>query len=155
MILGIDHVGLATDDPAAVGGYLAALGLQRFDAGVAEAYGVSCDFWRWAGMTSAASGAGAAGRPAQPAVEVVAPVREGSAVSHRLARNGPGLYHLALEVDDLDAELARLRGAGFTAVDREPCAGAREGMRVAFVYAGRPAGVLVELVQYGADRPPA
>jgi methylmalonyl-CoA/ethylmalonyl-CoA epimerase len=143
VIKGIDHIGLATDDPAALEPFLTALGLRRDDAAVAEPYGVSCEFW----SHPAAGG--------QPAVELVSPVRADSAVTDRLAKQGPGLYHLAFEVDELEPELARLRGAGFVQIDATPCAGARPGMRVAFLYLRKPAATLIELVEYGRPTEPA
>ena len=137
MILGIDHVGLATDDPAGLSVFLTALGLRRDDGGIAENYGVACEFW---------SHPGSAG---QPALELVSPAGQDSAISDQLAQRGPGLYHLAFEVDDLPAELSRLRASGFVAIDAKPCAGARPGMQVAFMYLRKPAALLIELVQYG------
>jgi len=136
MILGIDHIGLATHDPAGVGAAMAALGMRMADGGIAESYGVTCEFWQHPGAGD------------RPAVELVAPAREDSAVTAYLDRRGPGLYHIAFQVDDVELELARLRGHGFVPVDREPCAGARPGMRVAFMYVRKPAGLLIELVQY-------
>lgn len=136
MILRIDHVGLVTGDPAGVGRYLDALGMRAVDGGLAGDYGVSCEFWQHPA--------------AAPAIEVVAPVRDDSAVTDYLARKGPGLYHIAFEVDDVEFELCRLKKSGFVAVDRQPCAGARPGMQVAFMYAGKPAGLLIELVRYAA-----
>ncbi|WDV31923.1 VOC family protein [Streptomyces sp. AD16] len=109
MILRLDHVGLATDDPGGVGGFLSTLGLRKYDEGHADDYGVACEFWQFAG------GLG------NPAVEVVSPSRERSEISGRLERQGPGLYHLAFEVDDLDSERTRLRGEGWKAVDATPC----------------------------------
>jgi methylmalonyl-CoA/ethylmalonyl-CoA epimerase len=135
VILGIDHLGVATDEPDGVAGFLTALGMHRSDAGIAADYGVACEFWRYP------TGDGTA-------VELVSPTREDSAVSGRLAEDGPGLYHIAFAVDDLRGELDRLRRNRFRLVDREPCAGARPGMRVAFLYLPRPAGLLVELVEY-------
>jgi methylmalonyl-CoA/ethylmalonyl-CoA epimerase len=134
VILGIDHIGLATGDPAALAPYLDALGLRRSDAGIAAQYRVACEFWQ----------------PARdgPSIELVSPAGAGSVLAGHLARRGPGLHHIAVEVDVIGPELDRLRGAGFTAVDRQPCAGARAGMLVAFTYLARPAGLLVELVQY-------
>ena len=143
MIKGIDHIGLATEDPAALAPFLTALGLRLDDAAVAEPYGVSCEFW----SHPAAGG--------QPAVELVSPVRSDSAVTDRLAKLGPGLYHLAFEVDELEPELARLRAAGFVQIDATPCAGARPGMRVAFMYLRKPAATLIELVEYGEPTGPA
>jgi methylmalonyl-CoA/ethylmalonyl-CoA epimerase len=136
VILGIDHIGLATDDPAGTAPFLAALGLGMFDRGIAADYGVACEFWRHS------DGIG------QPAIEMVAPVRQDSSVTDRLEKHGPGLYHVAFGVDDLAGELTRLRGHGFVPTGLRPCAGARQGMRVAFMYARKPAGLLIELVQY-------
>lgn len=135
MIIRIDHVGCAASDPAGAGALLAAMGLVRTDSGAAAAYGVHCDFWT------------APGDPTGTAVEIVSPKRADSAVSDRLEAVGPGLYHVGFEVDDLETDVAALRQHGLYPIDREPCAGARPGMRVAFLYSG-PAGLLIELVQY-------
>jgi methylmalonyl-CoA/ethylmalonyl-CoA epimerase len=143
MILRIDHIGLATGAPDALAPYLGALGMSKVDGGVAGDYRVACEFWH-------------SGRhDGEPSIELVSPAGDGSVLDAHLARRGPGLHHIAVEVDELEAELERLRSAGFTAVDREPCAGARPGMRVAFTYLPRPAGLLVELVQYGAGQHPS
>ncbi|MFC3455190.1 VOC family protein [Amycolatopsis speibonae] len=136
MLLGIDHIGLATDDPSALGPAMTTLDLSKLDNGIADGYRVACEFWQPAG------GGG------RPLIELVSPAGPGSALDGHFARFGPGLHHIAFEVDDLVPELNRLREAGFTPVDREPCTGARQGMLVAFLYLARPAGLLVELVQY-------
>lgn len=138
MILRIDHIGLATPEPDALGPYLAALGLSKVDEGVAPGYGVACEFWArgWAA--------------GEPSIELVSPAQTGSVLDRHLAHGGPGLHHIAVEVDRIEPELSRLRQAGFTPVDREPCAGARAGMTVAFTYLPKPAGLLVELVRYEA-----
>jgi methylmalonyl-CoA/ethylmalonyl-CoA epimerase len=134
MILGVDHVGLMTNDPDAVGEFMIALGLRKSGSGVADDYGVACEFW---------------GTPQGSAIEVVSPVRENSSVSDMLGRSGPGLFHVAFLADDIELEFSRLRRKGFAAVDSRPCRGARPGMKVAFMYLPKPAGILVELVQYG------
>ncbi|HJQ00462.1 MAG TPA: VOC family protein [Jatrophihabitans sp.] len=139
MILGIDHIGLATDDADRVGRLLSTLGMRHDDGGLADEYGVTCDFFSFAGGNG------------QPAIELVAPARPDSSVSQQLARRGPGLYHLAFQVDDLEGELARLSAAGFVQIDATPCAGARPGMRVAFLYLPKPAATLIELVHYAAQ----
>lgn len=138
MILRIDHVGLVTHGAAGVAALLAALGLERTDLGRAPDFGVACEFWGVAGATGG------------PTVEVVSPLGDDSAVAGRLARAGPGLYHVAFEVDDVERELTRLSGNGIAPVDGLPRSGARPGMRVAFVYLPKPASVLVELVEYTA-----
>lgn len=137
MILGIDHIGLATDDPDAVGSFLTVLGMRLIDDGVAAAYGVTYHFWQHPGD--------------RPAVELVAPAKNDSAVTGYLSRKGPGLYHIAFEVDDVEFELTKLKES-FVPVDSTPCAGARQGMQVAFMYLRKPAGLLIELVQYSIGR---
>jgi methylmalonyl-CoA/ethylmalonyl-CoA epimerase len=137
MIVGIDHIGLATDDPVGVAPFLTALGLCQAARGVADAYAVACEFWHHPGAAGA------------PSLELVSPNGEDSAISARLARHGPGLYHVAFEVDGLESELVRLTQAGFVAVDQAPRAGAKPGMRVSFLYLRKPAGLLIELVEYG------
>ncbi|MFI9450671.1 VOC family protein [Amycolatopsis sp. NPDC052450] len=140
MLLGIDHIGLVTEEPSALGPAMTALGMSELDSGIAAEYRVACEFWQ------------PAGRDGQPLIELVSPAGPGSALDGHLTRFGPGLHHIAIEVDDLEPELNRLREAGFTMVDREPCAGARPGMLVAFTYLARPAGLLLELVQYSQAR---
>jgi methylmalonyl-CoA/ethylmalonyl-CoA epimerase len=143
VILGIDHIGLATDDAAGAGAFLTALGMRQTDTGIAEAYGVSCEFWAYDSDRRDLS------RGGWPAIETVCPLRADSSVTGRLARNGPGLYHVAFTVDDIGAEILRLREHGFAPIDTHPQIGAREGMQVAFMYAPKPASILIELVRYG------
>ncbi len=66
---------------------------------------------------------------------------------HRfLASRGEGIHHLALEVPDLGAALARVRGAGGRLIDETPRRGS-EGTRVAFIHPTSTHGVLIELVE--------
>jgi methylmalonyl-CoA/ethylmalonyl-CoA epimerase len=84
------------------------------------------------------------------ALQLIAPVGEDSTVARFLARGGEGLHHIALEVDDLRAELRRLEKAGVALVDREPRRGGG-GHLVAFVHPRGNLGVLVELVERARD----
>lgn len=79
-------------------------------------------------------------------IELVAPTRDDSPVARYLERRGPGLHHVALRVDDVEHELARLVADGARAIDPTPRPG-RGGSRVAFLHPGWTNGVLVELVQ--------
>jgi methylmalonyl-CoA/ethylmalonyl-CoA epimerase len=81
-------------------------------------------------------------------VELLAPLEEDTPVGRFLARRGPGMHHVAYEVDDLRAELARLDGAGVQLVDREPRLGLY-GLQVAFIHPDAVHGVLTELVTHG------
>jgi methylmalonyl-CoA/ethylmalonyl-CoA epimerase len=63
-----------------------------------------------------------------------------------LERRGEGLHHVAYEVDDLEATLARLKEKGVQLIDQEPRPGGR-GHMVAFVHPKGNRGLLVELIQ--------
>jgi methylmalonyl-CoA/ethylmalonyl-CoA epimerase len=81
-------------------------------------------------------------------VELLAPLHADTAVGRFLARRGPGMHHVAYEVDDLRAELARLDDQGVQLVDREPRPGLY-GLQVAFIHPDAVHGVLTELVTSG------
>jgi methylmalonyl-CoA epimerase len=87
---------------------------------------------------------GAAGRA--PKIELVGPTDAASPVTRFLERRGPGLHHVAFEVDDLTAAMARLRAAGFQPIGDESAGGA-DGKRVAFIHPRSAGGVLVEVVE--------
>jgi len=78
-------------------------------------------------------------------VELLSALGEDTPVGRFLARRGPGMHHIAYEVDDLHAELARLDGEGVQLVDREPRRGLY-GLQVAFIHPDAVHGVLTELV---------
>lgn len=67
-------------------------------------------------------------------------------VGRFLERQGPGLHHIAYEVDDLEDTLAELKAAGIRLIDEEPRRGGR-GHMVAFVHPKDNHGLLVELIQ--------
>ena len=77
-------------------------------------------------------------------LELLEPTDESSAVSAFIERRGEGIHHICIEVDDIEAALARLEQQGTPLVDRTPRAGA-EGSRVAFVHPRGTGGVLIEL----------
>jgi len=71
-------------------------------------------------------------------------------VQRFLDRRGPGLHHVALEVDAIDAAVADLTERGVRLVDEEPRPGGM-GTRIAFVHPSAFGGMLVELVQRPAQ----
>jgi methylmalonyl-CoA epimerase len=81
-------------------------------------------------------------------VELLAALAPDTAVGRFLARRGPGMHHVAYEVDDLSAELARLEGEGARLIDATPRRGLF-GTEVAFVHPESVHGVLSELVARG------
>lgn len=79
-------------------------------------------------------------------IELLEPTGEGSPVAAFLARRGEGIHHLCLGSDDVAADDAALRAAGFQVLRPEPTPGAG-GSRVQFVHPRSAHGVLVELAE--------
>ncbi len=79
-------------------------------------------------------------------VELLAPLGPDTPVGKFLARQGPGLHHVAYQVRDIEAALATLKQAGTQLIDAQPRTGIR-GSRVAFLHPRSSLGVLTEIVQ--------
>lgn len=79
-------------------------------------------------------------------VELVRPTTATSGAAKFLAKRGPGLHHIALEVDDLDAMLVRLQEKGVRLINETPIRAAG-GSRAAFIHPESANGVLVELYE--------
>ena len=79
-------------------------------------------------------------------VELLSPLGEDTPVGRFLARNGPGLHHVAYAVADIDATLGRLAAPGGELIDSSPRIGIRRS-RVAFLHPRSTGGVLTEIVQ--------
>jgi methylmalonyl-CoA/ethylmalonyl-CoA epimerase len=79
-------------------------------------------------------------------VELLAPLGPDTPVGKFLAKNGPGLHHVAYQVSDIDATLQSLKDAGLQLIDQQPRTGIR-GSRVAFMHPRSTAGVLTEIVE--------
>jgi methylmalonyl-CoA/ethylmalonyl-CoA epimerase len=84
-------------------------------------------------------------------IELLAPLGEQTPVGRFLAKNGPGLHHVAYQVDDIEATLSALKRAGMRMIDEQPRAGIRSS-RVAFVHPSATGGVLTEIVQPAPER---
>ena len=63
-----------------------------------------------------------------------------------LEKKGPGIHHVAFEVDDVDAAVTELLAKGVRMIDKAPRAGAH-GCRIAFIHPAETGGVLMELCQ--------
>ena len=79
-------------------------------------------------------------------VELLAPLSEDTPVGRFLAKQGPGMHHVAYQVTDIDAVLASLKEAGMQLIDEHPRGGIR-GSRVAFLHPRSTGGVLTEIVE--------
>ena len=80
-------------------------------------------------------------------IELLEALNPDSPVGKFLARRGPGIHHIAVEVPDIKAALAALKDKGARLIDETPRVGAG-GCLVAFVHPSTTNGVLLELVQH-------
>ncbi len=78
-------------------------------------------------------------------VELLAPTDDDTPVGRFLAKRGPGMHHIAYEVDDVGVVLAELAAAGADLIDATPRVGLF-GLQVAFVHPDAVHGVLTEVV---------
>ncbi len=81
-------------------------------------------------------------------IELLASLDPDTPVGRFLERRGPGMHHVAFEVDDVAAELAALAAQGAELIDETPRRGLN-GMNIAFIHPHATGGVLAELVAHG------
>ena len=79
-------------------------------------------------------------------VELVRPTSDDSGIAKYLAKRGPGMHHICLEVDDIEGMMAQLKSKGIRLINEEPRLAA-DGKKYAFIHPESTAGVLVELYQ--------
>lgn len=79
-------------------------------------------------------------------VELLEPTSDQSAIHKFLLLKGEGIHHVAFEVEDIYAEMERLKGEGFQALTEKPYIGALNKL-VCFFHPRTTNGVLVELCQ--------
>lgn len=79
-------------------------------------------------------------------LELVMPTSPDSPVAKHLEKNGPGIHHIAYQVEDVAAEIKRLKAEGVRLVDETPRTGAHK-TRIAFLHPKASGGILTELVQ--------
>jgi methylmalonyl-CoA/ethylmalonyl-CoA epimerase len=131
MLQRIDHIGVAVDDlDAAIALYEGVLGMPVVHRETVSEQGVE------AVLLDVGDGH----------VELLAPLGPDTPVGRFLAKQGPGLHHVAYAVTDIEATLAQLGGAGVALIDEEPRTGIRDS-RVAFVHPKSTGSVLTEIVQ--------
>ena len=129
--LNIDHIGVAVKDlEQAAAFYENVLGIKR--AGVEEVAGqqVKVMFLPCGDCE----------------VELLESTAEGSPVDRFLNKNGEGVQHIAIRVEDIDAALADLKEKGVRLIDEKPRYGAG-GARIAFIHPKETNGVLLELCE--------
>jgi methylmalonyl-CoA/ethylmalonyl-CoA epimerase len=82
----------------------------------------------------------------ESSIELLEPTSEDSPIAKFLEKRGSGIHHIAIQVDDIEAALARHHEAGARLIDNEPRIGAHN-MKIAFIHPKASGGVLLELCQ--------
>lgn len=82
-------------------------------------------------------------------IELLEATAEDSPIAKFVEKRGGGIHHIAVEVEDIAAALAKLKAEGMRLIDETPRIGA-ENCLVAFVHPSSANGVLLELVQKNA-----
>jgi len=130
----LDHIGIAVKDlAAALAFYRDALGLDIEGTEDVASQKVRAHF----------AGVG------ESRLELLEATGPDSPIAKFLDKRGPGLHHITLRVDDIQAALDQLRAKGIRLIDEQPRPGAERSL-VAFVHPASTGGVLVELKQSGA-----
>ena len=134
----LDHIGIAVADlGASLAFFRDGLGLEVPGSEEVSSQRVRAHFLH-------------AGRSSLELLEATAP---DSPIAKYLGKRGPGLHHITLRVDDIQAALAQLKSRGVRLIDEAPRPGA-EGALVAFIHPASAPGVLVELKQAATGPPP-
>ncbi|WP_219945140.1 methylmalonyl-CoA epimerase [Iamia sp. SCSIO 61187] len=137
MFTHLDHVGIAVPDlDEALAFYASTFDLHSVHEEVNEEQGV-----REAMLAIGDSGS---------CIQLLAPLRPDSPIGKFLDRSGPGIQQMAYRVEDIDDVCATLRDRGVTLLYETPKTGTA-GSRVNFIHPRDAGGVLVELVEPGAD----
>jgi methylmalonyl-CoA/ethylmalonyl-CoA epimerase len=128
--LRIHHLGVAVDDlDEALGTYERLFGARVEHRATVEEQGVEA----------------ASVRLGESRLELLASLGEETPVGKFIAKRGPGMHHVAYEVEDLSGALRDLSDQGAELIDEAPRSGLF-GLQVAFVHPDAAHGVLAELV---------
>lgn len=127
----VEHIGIAVRNFSEANGlYFKLLGVDPYKTEYVESEAVNTSFFK-VGDTK---------------IELLEGTTPDSAISKFVEKRGEGIHHIAFEVEDIYAEMERLKGEGFILLNEQPKKGA-DNKLVCFVHPKSANGVLVELTQ--------
>jgi len=127
----IDHIGIAVRDLADSNDlFRKLLGSASYKTELVESEHVTTSFFQIG----------------ESKIELLVASDPESPIARFIEKRGEGIHHIAFEVQDIRAEIARLEAEGFIPLNREPKPGA-DNKLVAFLHPKSSNGVLVELCQ--------
>jgi len=127
----VEHIGIAVESlDAANTVYTAMLGIGCYKIEEVPAEGVRTAFYK-VGETK---------------IELLESTVDDGPIAKFIRKRGPGIHHIAFEVDDIVSAMQRLRASGFILIRDEPAAGA-DNKLVCFIHPRSAQGTLIELCQ--------
>lgn len=130
-MINVEHIGIAVKDFKASNNlYTRLLGVEPYKTEQVASEGVNTSFFK-VGDTK---------------IELLEGITEESAITKFIQKKGEGIHHIAFEVTDILAEMARLKDEGFQLLNDAPKKGA-DNKLVCFVHPKSASGVLIELTQ--------
>ncbi|HEY4650565.1 MAG TPA: methylmalonyl-CoA epimerase [Pontibacter sp.] len=127
----VEHIGIAVKNFSEANGlYYKLLGAEPYKTEHVDSEGVNTSFFK-VGDTK---------------IELLEATNPGSAIAKFIEKRGEGIHHIAFEVEDIIAEMERLKQEGFILLNEQPKKGA-DNKLVCFVHPKSANGVLVELTQ--------
>lgn len=127
----IDHIGIAVDNlEEAIDTYSKILNCAPFKREVVEDQKVETVFFK----------------TGESKVELLGATSKDSVIAKFVKKKGPGIHHIAFEVDDLESEMKRLQSEGFRLLSDKPLLGA-DHKKIVFLHPKGTEGVLIELCQ--------
>ncbi len=130
-MLNVEHIGIAVKNFSEANGlYFKLLGVEPYKTEYVESEAVNTSFFKIGGTK----------------IELLEGTTEDSAISKFIEKRGEGIHHIAFEVEDILAEMERLKSEGFILLNDKPKKGA-DNKLVCFVHPKSANGVLVELTQ--------
>lgn len=127
----VEHIGIAVTDLNAAGNlYEKLLNTTIYKTEDVESEGVKTAFLQYGPNK----------------IELLQASSPDSAIAKFISKRGVGIHHIAFEVDDIIAEMARLKNEGFVLLSDKPKRGA-DNKLVCFVHPKSAGGMLVELCQ--------
>jgi len=127
----IEHIGIAVNDlKQASALYEKLLGTSCYKTETVESENVDTAFFKMG----------------ENKIELLAATAEESAIAKFISKKGEGIHHIAFDVEDIYAEMERLRNEGFVLLNEQPKKGA-DNKLICFVHPKATNGVLIELCQ--------
>ena len=136
MLKKVEHIGIAVKDLKASNLlFEALLGVPHYKTEAVASEGVTTSFFD----------------VGTHKIELLEATQPNSPIAKFIAKKGEGVHHIAFEVDNIEAELARLKAEGFELIHEIPKEGA-DNKRIAFLHPKSTNGVLIELCQERSNK---